>query len=110
MLVFRLKPYLRAMRTMGFDERGMAEIERSICVAPEAHPVIRGLRGARKARFRRPGSGKSGGGRTVYYAMIGAGRIYMLTAYPKSRQDDLTGADRKAILRVIEQLIGGDQS
>lgn len=109
MQVFRLKPYLRAMRAMGFDEPAMAAIERSICLAPEAYPVIRGLRGARKARFARPGSGKRGGGRTVYYAMIGAGRIYMMTAYPKSRQDDLTSEDRKAILRVIEQLLGGDQ-
>ena len=63
----------------------------------------------KRAQFARPGSGKRGGGRTVYYAMIGAGRIYMMTAYPKNKQDDLTSEDRKAILRVIEQLLGGDQ-
>jgi hypothetical protein len=105
MQIFRLKPYIRAMKGMGLDEAGMAEIERSICAAPEAHPVISGLRGVRKARFARPGGGKSGGGRVIYYAMIGRGRIYMMTAYPKSRQEDLTRDDRKAILRVIEQLL-----
>lgn len=110
MQIFRLKPYLRAMKAMGFNEAGMAQIERSICAAPDAHPMVSGLRGARKARFARPGRGKSGGGRTIYYAMIGRGRIYMMTAYPKSRQEDLTGDDRKAILRVIEQLLSGDNS
>jgi hypothetical protein len=81
MQVFRLKPYLRAMKRMGFDEAGMAEIERSICAAPDSHPMISGLRGVRKARFARAGRGKSGGGRLIYFAMIGRGRIYMMTAY-----------------------------
>ena len=110
MQVFRLQPYLRAMKAMGFDEAAMAEIEQSICAAPDAHPMVSGLRGARKARFARPGRGKRGGGRTIYYAMIGRGRIYMMTAYPKSRQDDLTRDDRKVVLRVIEQLLSGDNT
>jgi hypothetical protein len=109
MQVFRLKAYLKAMRAMGFDEAGMAEIERSICAAPNKHPTIRGLRGVHKARFARPGTGKSGGGRAIYYVIIGLGRLYMMTAYAKSRQEDLTGDDRKAILRIIEQLLSGDQ-
>jgi hypothetical protein len=90
MQVFRLQLYLRAMRAMGFDESGMAEIERSICAAPDRHPTIRGLRGVRKARFARPGTGKSGGGRAIYYVVIGLGRLYMMTAYAKSKQGDLT--------------------
>jgi RelE toxin of RelEB toxin-antitoxin system len=65
--------------------------------------------GVRKARFARPGTGKSGGGRAIYYVMIGLGRLYMMTAYAKSKQEDLTTSDRKAILRVIEQLLRGDQ-
>jgi hypothetical protein len=108
MQVFRLRPYLRAMRSMGINESGMSEIERIICVAPESHPMIRGLRGVRKARFARRGTGKSGGGRAIYYLMAGAGRIYMMTAYAKSRQEDLTIDDRKAILRVIDQLLSGE--
>ena len=109
MKVFRLKSYLRAMGAMGFDESGMAKIEQSICAAPDRHPAIRGLRGVRKARFARPGTGKSGGGRAIYYVMIGLDRLYMMTAYAKGKQEDLSGDDRKAILRVIEQLLRGEQ-
>lgn len=53
---------------MGLDDTAMREIERGLLVAPEAHLVIRGLRGVRKARFPLPGRGKCGTGRcqTVY--------------------------------------------
>jgi hypothetical protein len=57
MLIFRLMPYLRGMRDIGIDEAGMAEIEAEI-VAHPTHPMIRGLKGARKARIQRPGMGK----------------------------------------------------
>ncbi len=55
-----------------------------LLMAPEAHPVIKGLRGVRKARFALPGRGKSGGGRVIYFVAVGK-RAYMMTAYPKER-------------------------
>lgn len=106
MRVVRLKPYLRAMDRMGLDDAAMREIERGLLMAPEAHPVIRGLRGVRKARFPMPGRGKSGGGRVIYFVAVGAA-IYMMTAYPKNERDDLSPEQRKAILAAIEALKGG---
>jgi hypothetical protein len=44
------------MKAMGLDEDAMREIEAAIAAAPDAHPMIKGLRGARKARFPLPGS------------------------------------------------------
>jgi len=105
MELFRLSNYVRAMKRMGFDEAGMRTIERSILSAPEKHPMIQGMRGVRKARFARPGTGKSGGGRAIYYVLVGRARLYMITAYAKSMQDDLTPADRKAILKIVEALV-----
>lgn len=107
MKVVRLKPYLRAMKDMGLDEEAMQAIERAILEAPEAHPMLRGLHGARKARFARPGTGKSGGGRVIYFMALGDSLLAMLTAYPKSEKEDLTPDDRKAILRAIEALTKG---
>lgn len=107
MRIVRLKPYLRAMRGMGLDDRAMRDIEATILAAPEAHPMIKGLRGVRKMRFARPGTGKSGGGRAIYYVASRGELLAMLTAYPKNEKDDLTSGDRKAILRAIEALISG---
>jgi mRNA-degrading endonuclease RelE of RelBE toxin-antitoxin system len=105
MKVVRLKPYLRAMDRMGLDDDAMRRIESSLVLAPEAHPMIRGLRGVRKARFAPPGRGKSGGGRVIYYVAVGTA-IYLMTAYPKSEAEDLTPDQRKRILAAIESLKG----
>jgi hypothetical protein len=94
MRIGRLKPYLRAMKGMGLDDNAMREIEASIVAAPEAHPMIKGLRSVRKARFARPGIGKSGGDRVIYYVALRDGFLAMLTAYPKNEKDVLTPEER----------------
>src|ERR1700732_1140899 len=103
MPIFRLTPYLRGMRDMGIDEYGMADIEAEIVVNP-THPMIRGLKGARKARIQRPGMGKRGGGRVVYYVALGTNRFYMRAAYPKSERDDLSPEQRRRILAALESI------
>ncbi|HEX9906494.1 MAG TPA: type II toxin-antitoxin system RelE/ParE family toxin [Propylenella sp.] len=60
------------------------------------------MRGVRKARFARPGTGKSSGGRVIYYLGVSAHSLFMMTAFPKSERDDLSPEQRKAILAVIE--------
>ena len=106
MRVVRLKPYLRAMRKMGLGDTDMGRIEAGILAAPESHPVVRGLKGVRKARFARPGRGKSSGGRAIYFVALGRGLLAMLTAYSKSEKEDLTSEDRRAILRALEAILG----
>jgi hypothetical protein len=88
---------------MGIDEAGMADIEADI-VANPTHPMIRGLKGARKARIRRSGMGKRGGGRVVYYVALGTDRFYMMAAYPKSERDDLSIEQRRRILVALESI------
>ena len=108
MKVVRLKPYLRAMKGMGLDDATMREIETTILVAPDAHPMIKGLRGARKARFPLPGRGKSGGGRTIYYVAVAPGTLFMMTAYPKNERDDLSPDQRRAILTALASIKGDE--
>ncbi len=88
---------------MGIDEVGMAEIEAQI-VANPTHPMIQGLKGARKARVQRPGMGKRGGGRVVYYVAVGSDTFYMMVAYPKNERDDLSGEQRRRILVALESI------
>jgi hypothetical protein len=106
MLVYRLPAYLRAMAAMGFDDAGMQKIESGIRAAPDAHPMVKGLKGARKARFARPGMGKRGGDRTIYYVAISPDRLFMMAAYPKNERDDLSQNQRRAIVRAIDSIKG----
>lgn len=108
MRVIRLKPYIRAMKGMGLGDQALAEIEAAILKAPDAHPMIQGLRGARKARFALPGRGKSGGGRTIYYAAVAPGILFMMTAYPKNERNDLSQDQRRAILAAIDSIKGDE--
>lgn len=108
MRIVRLKPYLRAMKSMGLDDTAMREMESAIVAAPDAHPMIKGLRGARKARFALPGRGKSGGGRTIYYVAVAPGVLFMMTAYPKNERDDLSADQRRAILAALANIKGDE--
>lgn len=56
---------------------------------PKAGEVIPGSGGLRKLRWRTAGRGKRGGLRIIYYCRS-ADRLYMLFAYEKTRQGDLT--------------------
>lgn len=103
MPVFRLTPYIVGMRQMGIDEAGMAKIELAIVASPN-HPMVKGLRGVRKARIARPGMGKRGGGRVIYYVPIGTDAFYMMAAYAKNEQDDLSDEQRKRILAALETI------
>lgn len=93
------------MANMDLTTEDMQNVELSILTAPEAHPIIKGLRGVRKARIALHGRGKSGGGRVIYYVAVKS-TIYMMTAYPKNERDDLSNDQRKSILAFIESLKG----
>jgi len=84
------------------DERTAMEFY--IACAPEAHPVVPGSGGFRKARWARPGKGKSGGFRVVYFFLVAPGRIYMATIYAKSRKRTLSAADRNVLRRLAAQI------
>ena len=58
--------------------------------------------GIRKVRWRRAGSGKSGGVRVIYFTRTVAEEIVLLTLYAKSTTDNLTGAKFKEIRRALE--------
>ena len=90
-------------------KRLLAESERSameeaIAADPEAHPVIPGTGGVRKARWGRRGKGKSGGVRAICYYMVSGGTVYMLSIYSKGGQEDMTPDGRKAARKFVENL------
>lgn len=67
---------------------------------PEAGETISGTVGFRKIRWNRPGMGKRGGVRVIYYNVTSKGRIYLALIYPKNEQDDLT-EEQKSVLKQL---------
>jgi len=69
---------------------------------PGAGAVIPGSGGCRKVRWSRPGIGKRGGVRVIYFTQLGVGEIWMLLVYTKSMKDNIPGHLFKAIREEIE--------
>lgn len=69
---------------------------------PEAGVVIPGSGGCRKVRWSRPGMGKQGGTRVIYFTHLEAGELCMLLVYPKAEKDSIPGHILKEVRKEIE--------
>lgn len=80
-------------------------LQQQLMEQPEAGDLIRGSKGLRKLRWALPGRGKRGGARVIYYWRSAAGRIYLLYAYTKSTQADLTTTQTKLLVQLMSEVI-----
>ena len=78
-----------------------AELQQTLIADPQAGDLIQHSRGLRKIRWRLPGKGKSGGIRVIYY-LVCSEEIFLLYAYPKSKQENITD-DQARVLRSLVQ-------
>jgi len=72
-----------------------------IAANPLAGDLVPGSGGCRKVRWSRPGQGKRGGARVIYFIATDA-TIWLLIAYTKSRFDNLPTAFLAELKRGIE--------
>lgn len=77
-------------------------LQQALVGRPDMGSIIRGTGGLRKARWRLDARGKSGGARVVYYWLNENEQIYMLYAYVKNEQEDLTQRQKSQLRRIVE--------
>jgi hypothetical protein len=97
----------KSLKKLGASDADIAKLMASIVAQPGAGDVIPGLEGARKLRFAMKGRGKSGGGRAIYLVTWKDDTAYLLLAYSKSEQADLSEAQRAMVMAVIKQVSDG---
>lgn len=85
------------------DDESYRALQIALMLRPGQGPVIRGGGGLRKLRWARPGGGKSGGLRVIYYWAPADEAFYMLYAYTKSEQGDLTPAQTRALGKLVRE-------
>jgi hypothetical protein len=83
------------------DDDDYRSLQIALMLRPDQGSVIRGSGGLRKVRWARPGAGKRGGVRVIYYWAPGETAFYMLYAYSKNEQGDLTPSQ----VRLLGQLV-----
>src|SRR5712692_8179286 len=85
------------------DDDEYRSLQIALMLRPEQGPVIRGGGGLRKVRWARPGGGKRGGLRIIYYWSLSETAFYMLYAYSKNDQGDLTPAQERTLSRLVRE-------
>lgn len=78
-------------------------LQLAIFFRPEQGALIPGSGGLRKLRWGTGAQGKRGGLRVIYYWQKKRSRIYMLMAYPKNRQEDLTPAQKRILAQLVRE-------
>jgi len=94
--------FTAALRRHLDDER-YRQLQIALMLRPEQGPVIKGSGGLRKVRWATPGGGKRGGLRVIYYWASSERAFYMVYAYTKTEQGDLTPTQTRELGRVVRE-------
>ena len=98
------KPFLACWKAMGLTDEDTKTLELILLNNTEQGDKIPGLGGARKLRIQLEGRGKRGGARVIYIDILKKERLYLLFAYPKNVQEDLTSEQKKQLQMLIDAI------
>lgn len=75
----------------------------ALLLRPEQGPLLKGSGGLRKVRWAPKAVGKRGAIRVIYYWKPDEQVFYMLFAYTKTAQEDLTADQLRALARIVRK-------
>ncbi len=102
-MIFIETPIFTAQIKALADDETYRQLQRELADDPERGDLIARSGGLRKIRMPLPGRGKRGGARVIYYWVSQQSQIYLLLAYAKNAQDDLTPAQLKTLRQLLEE-------
>lgn len=103
MLFIETPIFTSAIQSLISDEY-YRDLQRDLAIRPGAGSIIKGSGGLRKIRSNVKGSGKRGGIRIIYY-WDPPDIIYMLFAYRKNEQEDLTPSQIKILSTLVREYL-----
>jgi hypothetical protein len=102
-VVAEVDPFPRQAAAI-WDDREREEFIDFIARHSEAGDEIPGTGGMRKVRWSRKGMGKRGGTRVIYYFYNKHVPIYLLAAYAKAEQEDLSAREKATFREYVAVL------
>jgi hypothetical protein len=88
-----------------FDDAALLALQLTLMADPMTGDLIPHGRGLRKLRVALPGRGKRGGARVIYYWYGNEGVCYLVFAYAKSRQSNLTQRQTRVLAEVLREVL-----
>ncbi|GAB4420648.1 MAG: hypothetical protein Fur0044_17650 [Anaerolineae bacterium] len=101
MVIVETTVFTRQVQKLLTDEE-YQQLQVTLVERPDLGTIIVGSGGLRKIRWTKPGHGKRGGTRVIYYWAVEPQRLLMLLIYAKSDQDDLSREQLQALRKIVE--------
>ncbi len=105
MVIIETSIFTRQIMALMNDD-DYAEFQADLVDRPDVGVCISGGGGIRKVRVAAKGHGKRGGARIIYYWAVPGSQIFMLLAYAKNEQENLTNDQLKALRVLVEKEFG----
>lgn len=95
-----LAEYVRDANRL-LNEESQEELKLFLAQNPTAGQIMVGTGGVRKLRWARPGSGKSGGVRVIYYFYNETMPLFRLNMFGKNEKEHLSQAERNQLAKLV---------
>jgi hypothetical protein len=107
-MLFVETPYFTRFCETHCGDDELRELQQLLIAQPDAGDLIRGGKGLRKVRWALPGRGKRSGARVIYFWRNAAGAVYLLYAYAKNEQADLSADQRKLLVQWVQEVLSDE--
>ena len=96
--------FTKRWKEIGLDDDDLLALQIMLLKDPESGPVMEGTGGIRKVRFALKDQGKSGSVRVCYTDFAEYEVIYLITAFTKNEQENLTQEEKNALTKLVKSL------
>ena len=102
--VVELPEFIRRSKKL-LQETEKESLVQFLASNPSCGPIMEGTGGIRKLRWKREGSGKSGGARVIYYFYNERFPLFLLTVFGKNEKVNLNKSERNELAKLVRLLI-----
>lgn len=96
--------FTKRWKEIGLSDGELRNLQLMLLKDPEAGPVIEGTGGIRKVRFPMENRGKSGSVRVCYTDFAEYEITYLITAFTKKEQENLTNEEKSVLKKLVKTL------
>ncbi len=96
--------FSKRWKEIGLGDDELRELQIMLLKDPESGPVMEGTGGIRKVRFPIQNRGKSSSIRVCYTDFAEYEIIYLITAFQKNVQENLTNEEKNVLKRLVKSL------
>ncbi len=96
--------FTKRWKEIGLNDNDLRSLQIMLLKDPQSGPVMEGTGGIRKVRFPLRGVGKCGSVRVCYTDFEEYELTYLITAFTKSEQENLTAAEKDVLKKLVKSL------